>query len=57
VHVVFDRLPRGFRGCREERPDIDVEAEIGLRPSSCSNASTSRRTRSTDGDMVPTSRL
>ena len=28
VHVVLDRLPRGFARRREQRPDIDVEAEI-----------------------------
>jgi hypothetical protein len=31
VHVVLDRLARGFFGRREQRPDIDVEAEIGER--------------------------
>ncbi len=29
VHVVLDRLARGFRGRREQRSDIDIEAEIG----------------------------
>jgi hypothetical protein len=29
MDVVLDRLPRRFVGGREERPDIDVEAEIG----------------------------
>ena len=29
VHVVLDRLPGGLRRGREERADIDVEAEIG----------------------------
>ena len=31
VHVVLDRLARGFRRRREQGPDIDVEAEIGER--------------------------
>ena len=29
MHVVLDRLPRGLRRRREQRPDVDVEAEIG----------------------------
>ena len=29
MHVVLDRLARGFRRRRKQRPDIDVEAEIG----------------------------
>ncbi len=29
MHVVFDRLTRRFGGCCKQRPDIDVEAEIG----------------------------
>ena len=29
MHVVLDRLPRGFVGGGEQRPDIDVEADIG----------------------------
>ncbi len=29
MHVVFDRLPRGLGRRGEQRPDIDVEAEIG----------------------------
>ena len=29
MHVVLDRLARGFRRRREQRADIDVEAEIG----------------------------
>ena len=29
MHVVLDRLARGFRGRREQRADVDVEAEIG----------------------------
>jgi methylmalonyl-CoA mutase cobalamin-binding domain/chain len=29
VHVVFHRLAGGFLGRREQRPDVDVEAEIG----------------------------
>ena len=29
MHVVLDRLARGFRGRRKQRPDIDVEADIG----------------------------
>ncbi len=29
VHVVLDRLARGFVGHLEERPDVDVEAEVG----------------------------
>ena len=29
MHVVFHRLARGFRRRRKQRPDIDVEAEIG----------------------------
>ena len=31
VHVVLDRLARRFRGRRKQRPDVDVEAEIGKR--------------------------
>ena len=31
VDVVLDRLPRPFLGRLEERPDIDVEADIGER--------------------------
>ena len=31
VHVVLHRLARGFGGRREQRPDVDVEAEIGER--------------------------
>ena len=29
VDVVLDRLPRRLAGRREQRPDVDVEAEIG----------------------------
>ena len=29
MHVVLDRLPRGFGRRREQRADIDIEAEIG----------------------------
>ena len=29
MHVVLDRLARGFGGRREQRPDIDVEADVG----------------------------
>src|SRR6266436_5324121 len=29
MHVVFDRLPRRLLGGGEQRPDIDVEADIG----------------------------
>ena len=29
VHVVLHRLARGFRGRGEQRPDIDVEAQVG----------------------------
>ena len=29
MHVVFDRLARGFGRRREQRPDIDVEAQVG----------------------------
>ena len=31
VHVILDRLARGFGRRREQRPDIDVEADIGER--------------------------
>ena len=29
MHVILDRLPRGFRRRGKQRSDIDVEAEIG----------------------------
>ena len=29
VDVIFDRLPRGFGRRRKQRPDVDVEAEVG----------------------------
>jgi len=31
MHVVFDGLPRGLLGGGKQRPDIDVEADIGER--------------------------
>ena len=29
VHVVLDGLPRGFLGRLEQRPHVDVEAQVG----------------------------